>query len=82
MGAAEVSPSRYAIPGNVLDTDRLFAVAIWLDRRRRPATVKEICDTFEVSKATAYRYLAAFRRVNGDKTCATRTPSCPPITRT
>lgn len=63
-----MSPSHTSPPAQALDTERLFRVAVWLERKRvrgREATVKEICDTFGVSRATAFRYRAAFRRISG-----------------
>lgn len=65
MTASRVNPQ-----GQGLDTERFFRLALWMHvkkvRMRRDPTVKEICDTFGVSRATAYRYLAAWRRANGE----------------
>lgn len=65
-----MTPSRVNPQGQALDTERLFRIAIWMHvmftRRKRDPTVKEICDTFGVHKATAYRYRAAMRRARGE----------------
>lgn len=65
-----MSPSPTNPQGQLLDTERLFRIALWMHsfhvRRKREVTVKEICDTFGVHRATAYRYRAAYRRATGD----------------
>lgn len=60
-----MSPSPTSPQAQQLDTERLFRVALWLASRGREATVKEICDTFGVSRSTAFRYRAAYRRATG-----------------
>lgn len=61
-----MSPSHTHPQAQALDTERLFRVAVWMYKQHlkgREATVKAICDTFSVSRATAFRYRAAMRRI-------------------